>query len=66
MEEKYLKYLRDKLQEDIDMRVEALSSGKAGDFPAYCTLTGHIRGLRDSQRHIDDLVQRLKDNDEQL
>lgn len=66
MDEKYLKYLRDKLQEDIDMRVDALSSGKAEDFSAYCTLVGHIRGLRDGQLHIDDLVQRLKDNDEQL
>lgn len=63
MDEKYLQYLHKQLQETIDGCVQALASGAAADYPAYRELCGRLRGLRDAQQEINDLVQKLKDSD---
>lgn len=62
MDEKNLKYLYDKVQEHIDSLTQAVSMGTVADFAAYRELCGRIRGLRDAQDHINDLVQKLRKN----
>lgn len=44
--------------------IESLGDGVAKDYPAYQNLCGVIRGLLTAQYEINDLLRRLKEEDD--
>lgn len=56
-----LESLKRKLEEDIRVQSEALSLGRMGSYEGYKETCGLIRGLRYAVTHIDDLLQRYKE-----
>ena len=60
-----LQFLRDKIREDIRNYTDDLANGQCTDFAVYKQLCGVIRGLSYAERHLLDLADHLKeDNDE--
>jgi len=64
MEERVLRLSVSKIQEQIDIVVESLVDGTAKDYAEYKELCGAIRGLRTAQRELNDLVEKLKEADD--
>ena len=64
MDTQALIYLRDRLQEEIKSVEESLAQGVAKDYAEYQNLCGVIRGLLTAQREINDLLRKLKDEDD--
>jgi hypothetical protein len=57
--------LRNKLREDMNNFTDDLANGQCTDFATYKELCGVIRGLAYAERHLLDLADKLKeDNDE--
>lgn len=56
--------LQRKLDEDRVAMVDTLISGAAKDFADYRHMCGVIRGLDTAYRHITDLAERVKKEDE--
>ena len=57
--------LRNKLREDMNNFTDDLANGQCTDFAQYKELCGVIRGLAYAERHLLDLAENLKeDNDE--
>jgi len=57
--------LRTKLREDMNNFTDDLANGQCTDFAQYKELCGVIRGLAYAERHLMDLAEKLKeDNDE--
>ena len=59
-----LELLDKKLDEEIKLIVDSLSDGVATDYAHYKELCGAIRGLRTAQRELNDLVEKLKEADD--
>ena len=57
--------LGDKIQEQIDLLIGSLSDGVVKDYAEYKDMCGAIRGLRTAQREINDLVRKLKEEDDE-
>lgn len=64
MIDKALSLILTKISEQRQAQVDALSAGRAGDFPDYRHICGTIRGLDLSESIVKDLVQRLEKSDE--
>jgi hypothetical protein len=57
--------LRNKLRDDMNNYTDDLANGQCTDFAQYKELCGVIRGLAYAERHLLDLADKLKeDNDE--
>ena len=57
--------LRNKLREDMNNFTDDLANGQCTDFAQYKELCGVIRGLAFAERHLLDLAENMKeDNDE--
>jgi hypothetical protein len=57
--------LRNKLREDMNNYADDMANGQCTSFEQYKELTGVIRGLALAERHLLDLADKLKeDNDE--
>jgi hypothetical protein len=56
--------LQKKLEERKQLIVESVGNGAAKDYAEYRDLCGVIRGLKTAQQEIEDLVRKLKDDDE--
>ena len=65
MDTQALTYLRDRLQEEVKSVEESLAQGVAKDYAEYQNLCGVIRGLLTAQREINDLLRKLKDDDDE-
>jgi hypothetical protein len=59
-----LELLSRKLEEKKQMLIAAMAQGSAKDFAEYQNLCGRIRGLADTQMEVNDLLRKLKENDE--
>lgn len=64
MDSKILEILNSKLNSRVQDISESLASGAAKDFAEYQRLCGLVTGLLTAQREIQDLAQKMKDNDE--
>ena len=64
MDQKVLELLSSKLATRVQEVSESLASGAAKDYAEYQRLCGLVTGLLTAQREIQDLAQKLKDNDE--
>lgn len=64
MEQKILELLLSKLEAERASLIESLGDGVAKDFAAYKELCGVIRGLLLAQSEVNNLLQKLKDDDE--
>ena len=64
MDTQLLELLHKKLEEERKRIVENLGDGVAKDYDDYRYLCGVIRGLLTAQSEINDLLRRLKDDDE--
>jgi len=58
-----MELLQQKLEERKKYIVESLGTGVAKDYAEYRDLCGVIRGLTTAQQEVEDLVRRLKDED---
>jgi hypothetical protein len=57
--------LRNKLREDMNNYADDVATGQCADLSQYKELCGVIRGLALAERHLMDLAEKLKeDNDE--
>jgi hypothetical protein len=59
-----IELLQRKLAEHRDSVVQQITSGGVSDFAEYRYLCGVSRGLATVQLELDDLVRRLKDEDD--
>jgi hypothetical protein len=59
-----LKYLSDKIQEEIRIVSDDTATGKAKDFGDYKYACGIIRGLMIANSAIMDTAERLKNSDD--
>lgn len=64
MDSQILDLLHEKLETRRQELIESLGDGVAKDYPAYQNLCGVIRGLLTAQSEINDLLRRLKENDD--
>jgi hypothetical protein len=64
MESKVLDLLKSKIEEHRKRIVESLGDGVAKDYADYQNKCGVILGLLTALAEINDLAQKLKDNDE--
>lgn len=64
MDVKLADVLNKKIQEHINQHLGVLSDGVAKDYAHYKELCGAIRGLRTAQMEINDLVRKLKDDED--
>jgi hypothetical protein len=61
----FITALRNKLRTDMNNFTDDLANGQCSDFAQYKELCGVIRGLAYAERHLLDLAENLKeDNDE--
>ena len=61
----FIEAMRKKLRDDMNNYTDDLANGQCTDFAAYKELCGVIRGLAFAERHLLDLADLLKeDNDE--
>ena len=65
MERKLLDHLNKKVEEQVELNIEALVRGGSQDYASYRELCGVIRGLQTAQREIADLVRKLKEADDE-
>ena len=64
MEEKILRLLFSKLEDQIADKMSFLGGGGCKSFDEYKEVCGAIRGLRTAQRELNDLVEKLKEADD--
>lgn len=61
----FITALRTKLRTDMNNFTDDLANGQCSDFAQYKELCGVIRGLAFAERHLLDLAETMKeDNDE--
>jgi hypothetical protein len=54
-----------KIESEKKIIIENLADGVAKDYAEYQNLCGVIRGLLTAQREINDLLRKLKDDDDE-
>jgi hypothetical protein len=64
MDDQALDFLKRRLEEERQNIIESLGDGVAKDYADYQRMCGVIRGLLTAQREINDLLRKLKDNDD--
>lgn len=64
MDTQVLEHLKRKLEDERVTLIESLGDGVAKDYAEYQNLCGVIRGLLTAQREINDLLRKLKDEDD--
>jgi hypothetical protein len=56
--------LTKKFEEKKQMLISAMAQGAAKDFAEYQHVCGRVRGLTEAQVELNDLLQTMKENDE--
>jgi len=57
--------LRDKLRADMNNFTDDLANGQCTSFEQYKELCGVIRGLAFAERHLLDLAEKIKEDDDE-
>jgi hypothetical protein len=57
--------LRNKLRTDMNNFTDDLANGQCTDFATYKELCGVIRGLAFAERHLLDLAENMKEDDDE-
>lgn len=65
MDDKILTHLNTQVSERLQQITESIVDGVAKDFAEYRYLCGTIRGLSLAQIEIQDLVRRIRENDDE-
>jgi hypothetical protein len=61
----FITALRTKLRTDMNNYTDDLANGQCTDFAQYKELCGVIRGLAFAERHLLDLAEKLKEDDDE-
>jgi hypothetical protein len=61
----FITALRNKLRTDMNNFTDDLANGQCTDFAQYKELCGVIRGLAYAERHLMDLAEKLKENNDE-
>ena len=61
----FITALRTKLRTDMNNFTDDLANGQCTSFEQYKELCGVIRGLALSERHLLDLAEKLKEDDDE-
>jgi hypothetical protein len=64
MDKQILELLNKKIEEQIKSHSEVLLEGESEDFASYKWQCGVIRGLLTAQREVNDLLRKLKVEDD--
>lgn len=64
MDDPTLERLKKRLEEERQNIIESLGDGVAKDYADYQRMCGVIRGLLTAQREINDLLRKLKEEDD--
>jgi hypothetical protein len=65
MNDQTLELALKKIETEKKIVIENLADGVAKDYAEYQNLCGVIRGLLTAQREINDLLRKLKDDDDE-
>jgi hypothetical protein len=65
MNDQTLELALKKIESEKKLVIENLADGVAKDYAEYQNLCGVIRGLLTAQREINDLLRKLKDDDDE-
>ena len=65
MDERVLDLLKSKIDEHRKRIVESLGDGVAKDYADYRGMCGVIKGLRTAQYELNDLLRKIKDDDDE-
>lgn len=65
MSDQALELALKKIESEKKLVIENLADGVAKDYAEYQNLCGVIRGLLTAQREINDLLRKLKDDDDE-
>jgi hypothetical protein len=65
MNDQTLELALKKIENEKKLVIENLADGVAKDYAEYQNLCGVIRGLLTAQREINDLLRKLKDDDDE-
>jgi len=65
MSDQALELALKKIESEKRLVIENLADGVAKDYAEYQNLCGVIRGLLTAQREINDLLRKLKDDDDE-
>jgi hypothetical protein len=57
--------LRNKIRTDMNNFTDDLANGQCTDFATYKELCGVIRGLAFAERHLLDLAENMKEDDDE-
>ena len=61
----FMEAFRKKLREDMNNFTDDLANGQCTSFEQYKELCGVIRGLAFAERHLLDLAEKLKEDDDE-
>ena len=61
----FIEAMRSKLRTDMNNYADDLANGQCTDFAQYKELCGVIRGLAFAERHLLDLADKLKEDDDE-
>lgn len=61
----FIEALRGKLRTDMNNFTDDLANGQCTDFAQYKELCGVIRGLAYAERHLLDLADKMKEDDDE-
>lgn len=61
----FITALRTKLRTDMNNFTDDLANGQCSDFAQYKELCGVIRGLAFAERHLLDLAEKMKEDDDE-
>ena len=65
MNDQTLELALKKIENEKKLIIENLADGVAKDYAEYQNLCGVIRGMLTAQREINDLLRKLKDDDDE-
>ena len=61
----FITALRNKLRSDMNNYTDDLANGQCTSFEQYKELCGVIRGLAFAERHLLDLAEKMKEDDDE-
>lgn len=66
MDKQFIEYIKKKLIDREKASMEFVAEGGCKTFEDYKELCGFIRGLKTAQFELEDLVRKIKENDDEL
>lgn len=66
MDTQIIEYLKGKLDEEVQIQRENLSTGAVKDYAEYREVCGVIRGLLTAHRELNDLLRKVKEHNDSV